>query len=124
VVGDAGESWFGEVGLTPDNRLKQNKMFSPLDSQPWISGKSRGGMPSRLGAQPGMGSTGHECTTGLGEAPLASVPFALKTLQFAAVELARRELFRHFANPLVFEQLPDSGKGTWFVGAGFRHESS
>lgn len=55
-----------------------------------------------------MGRAGHQFTTGMGEAPLASVPFAVKTLRLAAVELAERKVFRHFANPLVFEPLPDS----------------
>ena len=71
-----------------------------------------------------MRRAGHQFTTGTGEAPLASVPFALKTLQFAAVELAERKVFRHFANPLVFQPMPDSrevNESFWTV---LRHKSS
>lgn len=59
----------------------------------------------------------------MGEAPLASVPFALKTLRFVAVELAKRKVFRHVAHPLFFEPLPESCEGTCAIGACFRHNS-
>ena len=71
-----------------------------------------------------MRRAGHQLTAGTGEAPLASVPFALKTLQFAAVELAERKVFRHFANPLVFQPLPDSRESNEFSATGLRHKSS
>jgi hypothetical protein len=59
----------------------------------------------------------------MGEAPLASVPFAFKAFRFVAIELAWRKVFRHFANPLIFEPLPKSHEKTCAMGACFRHNS-